>query len=152
MFNIQSPVNGHLTPFREIGEEYTIDLAIFDLGAYDPRSVMAPDHVNPSEAVKAFQELRAKHLLIVHWGSFRLGFTPVHFPPIELQREAEKARIADRIAHLTHGQPLFYDKMANLETLLHFGGSLRHAHQFKQNGVDVSPECMRCFFNDIEIV
>ncbi len=80
------------------------------INAHDPRSVMAPDHVNPREAVKAFLELRAKHLLIVYWGSFRLGYTPVHFPPLELQREAEKAGIEDRTARLTHGQTVFYDK------------------------------------------
>ena len=105
---------GYFWGFREIGEEYSIDLAIFNLSAYEPRSVMSPAHVNPWETVKAFQELRAKHLLIVHWGSLRLGYEPVHFPPIELQRELQKADLIDRLIHLTHGQTLFYDKGAKL--------------------------------------
>ena len=105
---------GYFWGFREIGEEYSIDLAIFNLSAYEPRSVMSPAHVNPLETVKAFRELRAKHLLIVHWGSLRLGYEPVHFPPIELQRELQKAGLTDRLVLLRHGQTLFYDKVAKL--------------------------------------
>jgi N-acyl-phosphatidylethanolamine-hydrolysing phospholipase D len=105
---------GYFWGFREIGEEYSIDLAIFNLSAYEPRSVMSPAHVNPRETVKAFQELRAKHLLIVHWGSFRLGYDPVHFPPIDLQRELQNEGLIDRLVHLTHGQTLFYDTIAKL--------------------------------------
>jgi len=102
---------GYFRGFREIGEEYSIDLAIFNLSAYEPRSVMSPAHMNPCETVKAFQELRARHLLIVHWGSLRLGYEPVYSPPIELQRELQKADLIDRLIHLTHGQTLFYDKV-----------------------------------------
>ena len=76
--------------FREIGKEFSIDLAILNLGAYEPRWFMGSSHMNPAETVKAFQELRAENLLIVHWGTFRLGDEPVHFPPIDLARELEK--------------------------------------------------------------
>ncbi|MEA3436096.1 MAG: hypothetical protein U9R43_06485 [Thermodesulfobacteriota bacterium] len=49
------------------------------------------------------------HLLIVHWGTFRLEDEPVHFPPIDLNRELEKEGISDRLVDLKHGQTLFYD-------------------------------------------
>ena len=35
----------------------------------------------PAEAVQAAKDLRAKKILIVHWGTFRLGNEPVHVPP-----------------------------------------------------------------------
>ncbi|MFH1934982.1 MAG: MBL fold metallo-hydrolase [Pseudomonadota bacterium] len=96
--------------FREIGEEFSIDLAIFNLGAYEPRWFMATSHINPSETVRAFRELQARHLLIVHWGTFRLGDEPVHFPPNDLRRELEEEGLLDRLVDLKHGQTLFYDR------------------------------------------
>ena len=96
--------------FREIGEEFSIDLAIFNLGAYEPRWFMATSHINPSETVRAFRELQARHLLIVHWGTFRLGDEPVHFPPNDLRRELQEEGLLDRLVDLKHGQTLFYDR------------------------------------------
>ena len=97
--------------FREIGEEFSIDLAIFNLGAYEPRWFMATSHINPGETVRAFRELQARQLLIVHWGTFRLGDEPVHFPPKDLRRELEKEGLLDRLVDLKHGQTLFYDRI-----------------------------------------
>ncbi|MCG2775500.1 MAG: MBL fold metallo-hydrolase [Desulfobacterales bacterium] len=96
--------------FREIGEEFSIDLAIFNLGAYEPRWFMATSHINPSETVRAFRELQARHLLIVHWGTFRLGDEPAHFPPNDLRRELQEEGLLDRLVDLKHGQTLFYDR------------------------------------------
>ena len=93
--------------FREIGEEFSIDLAIFNLGAYEPRWFMATSHINPSETVRAFRELQARHLLIVHWGTFRLGDEPVHFPPNDLRRGLEEEGLLDSLVDLKHGQTLF---------------------------------------------
>ncbi|OEU55514.1 MAG: hypothetical protein BA868_06805 [Desulfobacterales bacterium C00003106] len=93
--------------YRELGQECAIDLAIFNLGAYEPRWFMAGSHLNPAETVKAFLEVKAKYLLVVHWGSFRLGDEPVHFPPMEIKKEMEKQGIVDRLVHLDHGQTYF---------------------------------------------
>ncbi len=93
--------------FKEIGEEFPIDLAIINLGAYEPRWFMAGSHINPEETVQAFKELRAARLLIVHWGTFRLGDEPVHFPPIDIKREMEKEGLLDRLVYLNHGETLF---------------------------------------------
>ena len=41
--------------FSEIGNEFKIDLAIFNLGAYEPRWFMADSHINPAETVRAFR-------------------------------------------------------------------------------------------------
>ena len=101
----------HFNRFKELGREFPIDLVIFNLGAYEPRWFMAGSHINPIETVKAFVDLNARHLIIVHWGSFRLGDEPVHFPPLEIKREMKKQGILDRLIHLDHGQTLFYDKI-----------------------------------------
>ncbi|MBW1666543.1 MAG: MBL fold metallo-hydrolase [Deltaproteobacteria bacterium] len=99
--------------FKELGEVTPIDLAIFNLGAYEPRWFMARSHVNPEETARAFSELNARHLLIVHWGTFRLGDEPVHFPPRDIALEMKKRGLLDHLIHLDHGRTLHYDGSGN---------------------------------------
>ncbi|MBU0676169.1 MAG: MBL fold metallo-hydrolase [Proteobacteria bacterium] len=97
--------------FREIGAMYDIDLAIINVGAYEPRWFMKNSHMNPVETVRAFQELGAKHLMVVHWGSFRLGDEPVFLPPRQVKEELTKVGLADRFVDIPHGCTLFYDEV-----------------------------------------
>jgi L-ascorbate metabolism protein UlaG (beta-lactamase superfamily) len=90
--------------FEQLGRNFSIDLAVINLGAYEPRWFMAPSHMNPSETVRAFKELNAKKLMIIHWGSFRLGDEPVHFPPLQLKQALKKEGLLDRLVDLKHGQ------------------------------------------------
>ena len=92
--------------FEQIGSMYDIDLAIFNLGAYAPRWFMAPSHMNPSEVVNAFQELKAGKLMVVHWGTFRLGDEPVHFPPLDLKKALEEKGLADAWIDIRHGETI----------------------------------------------
>ena len=103
----------YFSRFHELAEEYSIDLAIFNLGAYEPRWFMADSHINPAETVKAFHELEARRLMIVHWGAFRLGDEPVFQPPLDIKREMEKEGLARQLLHLNPGQTLFYNKDIN---------------------------------------
>lgn len=64
--------------------------------------------MNPAETVAAFKQLKAKKLLITHWGSFHPGDEPVHFPPQALSKELEKEGLEDGWAALRHGQTLYY--------------------------------------------
>ena len=94
--------------FKEIGRDQKIDLAIFNLGAYEPRWFMSQSHINPRETVQAFKELQAKHLMVIHWGTFRLGDEPVHFPPIQIKEELKKEGLLDRFIDINHGETLYY--------------------------------------------
>jgi len=93
--------------YEQIGEKFDIDLAIFNLGAYEPRWFMAQSHINPEETVNAFKELKAKKLMVVHWGTFQLGDEPVHFPPIHIRQELEKEGLSDKLLDLSHGKTYF---------------------------------------------
>lgn len=95
--------------FDQLGDEFDIDLAVFNLGAYEPRWFMASSHINPAETVRAFKALQAGQLMIIHWGTFRLGDEPVHFPPIQIRQELEKQGLLDRLLDLKQGQTLFLD-------------------------------------------
>jgi len=89
--------------FNQIGEEFEIDLAVFNLGAYEPRWFMAQSHIDPRETVKAFRELNAKRLMIMHWGTFQLGDEPVYLPPQHLRDEMQKAGLLNRLVDWKHG-------------------------------------------------
>jgi L-ascorbate metabolism protein UlaG (beta-lactamase superfamily) len=95
--------------FREIGRIADIDLAIINVGAYEPRWMMKKSHMNPAETVRAFQNLGARHLMIAHWGTFRLGDEPVYLPPVQVKEAMAKAGLADRFIDIQHGQTVFYD-------------------------------------------
>jgi len=101
--------SGYFDGFSEIGQDYDIDLVVIYLGAYEPRWFMASSHMNPKEAVRAFKELDARKMMIVHWGTFRLGDEPVHFPPNDVKGELKKEGLSDRLIDIRHGETFFLD-------------------------------------------
>ena len=56
-------------------------LAILPIGAFQPRALMAGNHIGPVEAVDIFGRLRAAQALAVHWGTFQLSNEPIDLPP-----------------------------------------------------------------------
>ncbi len=76
--------------FREIGNLYAIDLALLPIGCYAPRWFMKTRHMTPAEAVSAFEDLKARTMLPIHWGSFRLSFEQLDAPREWLERIIEE--------------------------------------------------------------
>lgn len=73
---------GYCPVFREIGERFGgIDLALIPIGAYRPRWLMSPMHVDPFEAVKIHQDVRSRFSIGGHWGTFRLTDESLNEPP-----------------------------------------------------------------------
>ena len=68
------------THFKEIGEKYEIDYALLPIGAYKPEFVMKNNHTNPDEAYKAFKDLKAKKMIPMHYGTFKLSDEPLSEP------------------------------------------------------------------------
>jgi L-ascorbate metabolism protein UlaG (beta-lactamase superfamily) len=66
--------------FKEIGEKVDIDIAILPIGAYKPEFIMKTNHLNPKEAYRAFLDLKAKKMMPVHYGTFKLSDEPVNEP------------------------------------------------------------------------
>ena len=76
--------------FKQIGEAFDIDMALIPIGAYEPRSFMKAQHVNPAEAVQIHQDIKAKYSIGMHWGTFGLtAEAPIR--PVEDLSEALKA-------------------------------------------------------------
>ena len=78
--------------FKQIGQHFGgFDLGIIPIGAYRPRSFMAPVHVDPAEALMMHRDIRAKGSLPVHWGTFILSAEHPSDPPAELARALVEA-------------------------------------------------------------
>ena len=91
--------------FKEIGDRYDIEIALLPIGAYDAPTGREV-HMNPEEAVKAFTELRAKTLVPMHYGTFRLGFEPLDEPPERLLTCARAHGLESNVLVMTEGQPV----------------------------------------------
>ncbi len=60
--------------FKDMGREFgPVDYALVPVGAYEPRHRMRSVHANPEEAVAIAQDLRAKTVIAMHWGTIRLS-------------------------------------------------------------------------------
>jgi N-acyl-phosphatidylethanolamine-hydrolysing phospholipase D len=83
---------GYSPLFREIGRRFRgFDLALIPIGAYEPRWLMHPMHLNPAEAVQAHIDVSSKLSIACHWGTFHLTDEPADEPP-ELLAEALSTR------------------------------------------------------------
>jgi len=83
--------SGYCPAFQEIGERYgPIDFGMIPIGAYQPRRIMKAMHMNPEEAVQAFEDARCRRAVAMHWGTFTLTDEPVQEPAIRLRQEVER--------------------------------------------------------------
>jgi L-ascorbate metabolism protein UlaG (beta-lactamase superfamily) len=97
---------GYSPDFKDIGERLGfVDLAAIPIGAYDPRWFMQIMHVNPEEAVKIHQDLRARHSVAMHWGTFILTDEPLEEPPHRLAQARREAGISpESFFVMKHGE------------------------------------------------
>lgn len=82
--------------FTEIGKRYEIDIALMPIGAYESPSGRDV-HMNPEQAVRAFQDLGAKILIPMHYGTFPLGNEALSEPVERLLLEADRLEISEKI-------------------------------------------------------
>lgn len=101
----------HAPLFGEIGDRLgPFDLAAIPIGAYEPRWFMKTKHVNPEEAVRIHEDIRARRSVAIHWGTFILTDEPLDEPPRRL-REALEARGIRQEAFmvLEHGETVLLE-------------------------------------------
>ncbi len=94
--------SGYGPHFQEIGQRLgPFRAAILPVGAYEPRWFMAPVHMNPEEAVRAFLDLGgAGGMVGSHWGTFRLTDEPPLEPPERTRRAWRAAGLPEERLHL----------------------------------------------------
>jgi L-ascorbate metabolism protein UlaG (beta-lactamase superfamily) len=84
--------------FKEIGTLFDIDIAILPIGAYAPRWFMGDSHMNPADTLKAFDDLGARELIPMHYGTFDLSDEPLGEPEALLREIGHKHPI--RFVHI----------------------------------------------------
>jgi L-ascorbate metabolism protein UlaG (beta-lactamase superfamily) len=97
---------GYSADFKDIGSRLgPIDLAAIPIGGYEPRWFMQAMHVNPEEAVKIHQDVRARYSVGIHWGTFELTDETIDEPPKALNAALTKAGIhPKRFFVMKHGE------------------------------------------------
>lgn len=89
--------SGYFRGYGEIGRRLgPFDAVLMPIGAYDPRWFMAPAHMNPEEAVRAYREMGGRGTFIpMHWGTFRLTDEDPLEPPVRLRAAWKAAGLPD---------------------------------------------------------
>ena len=82
--------------FEEIGRKLSPEIALLPIGAYHPETFRKV-HMGPDEAVKAFKDLRAKILVPMHYGTFKLSFEAMDEPPRWLKEIAAQQNMMKRL-------------------------------------------------------
>jgi L-ascorbate metabolism protein UlaG (beta-lactamase superfamily) len=93
--------------FHEIGRRLAPELALLPIGAYNPPSFRNV-HADPSDATRAFLDLKARWMVPMHYGTFRLSHEPVDEPLRLLAQEAKAAGIEDRVRVMEEGVTQFF--------------------------------------------
>ena len=93
--------------FKEIGNRLAPDVALLPIGAYHPESFRHV-HMGPDEAIRAFKDLKARQLVPMHYGSFRLSFEEMDEPPRWLREIAASQNLLKRLKFLQEGMPRIF--------------------------------------------
>ena len=97
--------SGYGSHFREVKNLFKkIDVAIMGIGAYKPEWFMHPNHVAPTDAVKAFHDLQAKIFIPMHYGTFDISDEPIGEPLRVLLRLQDENKISGRLVALNPGE------------------------------------------------
>jgi N-acyl-phosphatidylethanolamine-hydrolysing phospholipase D len=118
---------GYSPDFKDIGERFGgFDLAMIPVGAYEPRWFMKDQHVDPDEAVRIHQDVKARRSIGIHWGTFELTDEPLDQPIGDLAQALAKADLpADRFVLFKHGETRTYSRSV---TGLGAPADLRHGN------------------------
>lgn len=70
-----------------------VDIAFLPIGAYAPRKMFKPVHLDPYEAVQAHLDLQANLSIGMHFGTFQLSAEPLLEPRELLEKAKQEAKI-----------------------------------------------------------
>jgi L-ascorbate metabolism protein UlaG (beta-lactamase superfamily) len=93
----------YFSGFEEIGRRLHPDVALLPIAGYEPPG-QRENHMSPLDAVQAFQDLGAKLLVPIAYGSFPLGLEPEAEPLTWLTQLGREHGLGDRLVVLRPGE------------------------------------------------
>ncbi len=94
---------------RELGRQFEIDLAILPIGpCAECGQSGTKNHVFPPDAVSIFNDIGAKWMLPVHYGTFYFAQADAMVPLKTLKEIIDEEDFSDRIIHLEIGEQKIY--------------------------------------------
>jgi L-ascorbate metabolism protein UlaG (beta-lactamase superfamily) len=88
---------GYPAQFGEIARRLGApDMALLPIGAYEPRWFMAPQHMNPDEAVRAHLDLGARLSIAMHFATFPLTDEAIDAPAAALATARKAHGVAEQ--------------------------------------------------------
>jgi L-ascorbate metabolism protein UlaG (beta-lactamase superfamily) len=94
---------GYFSGFAEIGRRFDPDMALLPIAGYQP-APFRQEHMSPLDAIYAFEDLGARLLIPISYGSFELGYEPVTEPLHWLREIVLERKLGDALTILNHGQ------------------------------------------------
>lgn len=115
--------------FKEVGNLYHIDVAYLPIGSYAPRWFMKNRHMTPAESVTAFEDLRARSMIPIHWGTFRLSMEKLNAPAEWIRKIVEdRPDLKDRILLTEPGTSQDIPSASNRASAKNSEGTTRSVH------------------------
>ncbi len=95
--------------FKEIGKRFAPEIALLPIGAYYPDSFRNV-HMGPDDAMNVFRDVKAKWLVPMHYGTFKLSFEDMDAPPRWLVEIAKRDGMLHHLKMLEEGVPHVFKK------------------------------------------
>lgn len=96
--------------FGQIGNLGEIAVALLPIGPFEPRWFMKNQHMTPAEAIDAFEDLKALHMIPIHYGTFRLSLEKSDAPLKWLKKVlAERSDLTSKVHILNQGETFNLD-------------------------------------------
>ena len=93
--------------FAEIGRRLDPEVALLPIGAYHPENFRTV-HASPEDALRGFVDMGARHMIPMHYGTFKLSQEPVDEPVQRLLSDARRLGVSDRVHVLEEGVAKFF--------------------------------------------
>ncbi len=101
---------------RAIGDRQPIDVALLPIGAYRPHLWFVPRltramrqvHMAPEDVPAAAAMLRARLVVPIHWGTFRLTGEPIDEPMERLQHIVVERGMEHTVRIVAHGETMAF--------------------------------------------
>ncbi len=94
---------GYFSGFADIGRRFRPHVAVLPIAGYQPPA-LRDSHMSPLDAVTAFEDLGARVLIPIAYGSFQLGYEPMDEPRQWLERLCAERGHDAQLAALAHGE------------------------------------------------